>query len=166
MALELETPGRGVTIAGDALLREARIAAFAIITSLLRKQRLLTDHYGMRPTKMTVYLTIVLASAQRYVRRPTLGEEYRGVKPLPRTEVGAISRRALAAATGLPRETVRRIVAELIADGDVTEVGRSGVTSRVGELVAPGSQQALAALAAKSAHLFEELARLGVIVER
>ena len=49
------------------------------------------------------------------MRQPEIPEPLRGLVPLPPPLVGTISRRAVAAATGMPRETVRRIIGDLFA---------------------------------------------------
>jgi hypothetical protein len=153
-------------VAPERLFAEARMSIYAMGSSLLKQQKILADYLQMRPTYMNVYITVGLASVQRFVRKPDLDPEYRGVKPLPAEALGWISRRAIASATGLPRETVRRIVSDLIASGHVREVGRHGITTRVGELVPEGTQNTILALAMEISRLVDELARLGVIVPR
>ncbi len=139
------------------------MASFAMASSYLRQYRIMADYLEMKPATAIVFLTIVLASGQRYVRQLEVPEEFRGVAALPRDQVVPISRRALAGATGLPRETVRRIVAELIAAGHVTERGRGGVISREGELLSGRAQSAIERLALEFVQTFETLSRLGVL---
>jgi hypothetical protein len=153
-------------VAPEKLFAEARMTIFALGSTLLKQQKILSDYLEMRPTYVTVYLTVGLASIQRFVRKPDLDAAYRGVKPLPAEALGAISRRAIASATGLPRETVRRIVGDLLASGHLREAGRYGVTTRVGELVPERTQKTILALAVEITRLVDELARLGVIVPR
>lgn len=139
------------------------MAGFAMLNSYLRQYRIIADYLEMKPASALVFLTIMLAGSQRFVRRSPIQDEFRGIAPLPREEVIPISRRALASATGLPRETVRRIVAELIASGDVTEVGRKGVITRFGELLSPRSHRVVELLASEYVQTFETLSRLGVL---
>ena len=160
------SPDVNVRIDSEAVLREARMAGFAMINSYMRQYQIIADYLEMKPAAAVVFLTILLAGGQRYIRRTPVPDEFRGITPLPRDEVIPISRRALAGATGLPRETVRRIVAELIASGDVTEVGRDGVISRFGELLSPRAQRVVELMGAEYVQTFETLSRLGVLVER
>jgi len=155
--------GQAERIDPDILLAETRMAGFAMVNSYLRQYRILADYLEMKPASALVFLTILVAASQRFVRRTPIQDEFRGVAPLPPEDLIPISRRALASATGLPRETVRRIVAELIASGDVIEVGRKGVINRFGELLRPGAQHAVKLLAAEYAQTFEALSRLGVL---
>jgi hypothetical protein len=148
------------------LSKQARLAVFALINSFLAQQRTLSEYLDLRPTHALVYLTVAVASIQRYVRRPDLDEKYRGVEPLPNDALGSISRRAIASATGLPRETARRIINDLLGSGYLREVDGGAVTSRVAELVPERTQTYLLALAKETSRLVDELAKLGVIVAR
>lgn len=159
-------PLPSTTVDEAAFLNQARLTAFALVNSFLIQQRMFSDYLGLRPTHAIVYLTVVTASIQRYVRRPGLEEKYRGIEPLPADALGSISRRAIASAAGLPRETVRRVVNDLLASGYLGEVENGGVTSRVAELVPERTQQYLLALARETSRRIDELAKLGVIVAR
>jgi histone H3/H4 len=150
----------------DALIDQARMAKFAIINSFLAQQQILLSLLGMRPAHATVYLTIGMATIQRFVRQPGDCKESRGVVPLAQEQMGMISRRAISSSTGLPRETVRRVVSDLIASGDVIEVGVHGVRSRFGELISTETQNRLLELAVETSRLSNELAKLKVIVQR
>ncbi len=165
MADDLKPPP-GVRVDTEALTHETRFAGYAMVSSTLRLQRILTDHLNLRPTEATIFLTIVLSTTQRYVRRPPPDEALRGAALLPDNIRGSISRRAVAAATGLPRETVRRTIDRFIETGLVIEVGRNAVTSRLGELLLPGAAETIEMMAAEAARLFDTLTRHGVLVER
>ncbi len=155
-----------VRVDPDALDNQARLASYAMINSFLTQQRILTDDLGLKPLPAMIYLTIAMASIQRFARRPALHRAYPGMAPLPAAERGAISRRALAEATGLPRETVRRVVNELIEAGYVADTGARGVTSVVSELAPEKTHRCIRTLAGELARLFEEMQRLELLVYR
>src|SRR5271165_4200869 len=142
------------------------MAGYAIINSFLKQQVILNDYLDMRSTHATIYWTVAVSMVQKFVRRPGGADEYRGVALLPDTMLGSISRRAIASATGLPRETVRRVVGDLLASGHLIEVGRSGVMCRRGELLSEDAQAGVLRLAKEISSLVDELSRLGVIVAR
>jgi len=79
----------------------------------------------------------VVASVGRYLRDEVKLIEGGG-QPLPPEEHHAISARAIAEATGLPRETVRRKIAALVADGYLAQDSR-GVRSIPGLLEQRGN---------------------------
>ena len=151
--------------APETVLREIRMVAYALMNSFLIQQRLYGDYLGLSPTRATVFLTVMADSTQRFARLPELDDSYRGAKVLPRSEVIPISRRAVAAATNLPRETVRRIVAELIESGHLLDVGRRGVTPRIGEILTDPAQDLIRNLTTEVSRLTNELAKLGALVE-
>ncbi len=124
-------------------------AGYALAAGALRLQRLFTDQLGMRPTEAAVYLTIVLAAGR---------QRDRDAQRHPQKRPGPISRRAVAAATGLPRETVRRIIDKLL---ETRLIATAGETPRHGGLVAPGADKVVAMLAAEADRLFETLASVG-----
>ena len=149
----------------ETVVREIRMVGYALINSFLIQQRLYGDYLGLSPTRTMVFLTVMAASTQRFARASDLDDSYRGAKVLPRSEVIPISRRAIAAATNLPRETVRRIVAELVQSGHLIDVGRRGVTPRVGEILTEPAQDLVRHLTAEVARLTNDLARLGALTE-
>ena len=128
---------------------DERGAGYALAAGALRLQRLFTDQLGMRPTEAAVYLTIVLAGGDHHEREVSRRSRHR---------IGPISRRAVAAATGLPRETVRRIIDKLL---ETRLVATAGETPRHGGLVAPNADKVVAMLAAEADRLFETLASVG-----
>ncbi len=140
---------RGVSVETQTLSRDKEGAGYALAAGALRLQRLFTDQLGMRPTEAAVYLTIVLAAG---------GSHDCEASRRPRHGIGPISRRAVAAATGLPRETVRRIIDKLL---ETRLIATAGETPRHGGLVAPGADKVVAMLAAEADRLFETLASVG-----
>ena len=147
------------------VVREIRMVGYALINSFLVQQRLYADYLDLPPARALVFLTVMVGSSQRYTRAPNLDDSYRGAKVLPRSSIVPMSRRSIAAATNLPRETVRRIVAELIESGYLIDLGRRGVTPRIGEILTEPAQALVRQLTAEVARLTNELARLGAVVE-
>jgi hypothetical protein len=152
-----------VRVDPEALTDQARLGAYAMINSFLCQQRILTADLGLRPTPALIYLTIAMASIQKFARRPGPGGTFRGVEPLPASECGAISRRALSEATGLPRETARRAVKDLLKAGLITDLGARGVTSSMPACIPEATRQKLETLAIELGRLFDDLRRLGIL---
>lgn len=117
----------------------------------------------MRPAKLLVFLVIVTAAVQRLMRDPGLPGELRSTARMPRSNIGYISRRAIAAATGLPRENVRRIVAELLAEGRLITGPRGALANRGGLMEAAEVIEALRRLLAEHARTSDTLRDLGVL---
>jgi DNA-binding IclR family transcriptional regulator len=62
-------------------------------------------------------MTVMAANVQRFVQDRTVPSAVRSSRRMAPDEVMPISRRAIAVATGLPRETVRRQVQEMLDAG-------------------------------------------------
>jgi hypothetical protein len=108
-----------------------------VIEGLLRVMRAAGDTYGHDYEAILIYWSVVVASVGRYLRDEVKLIEGGG-QPLPPEEHHAISARAIAEATGLPRETVRRKIAALVADGYLAQDSR-GVRSIPGLLEQRGN---------------------------
>jgi hypothetical protein len=80
---------------------------------------------------------------------------------MPRTVIGYISRRAIAEASGLPRENVRRIVAELIAEKRLLIGPRGAVANKGGLLESQRLLDSLHAQLAVSARTLQALINCG-----
>jgi CRP-like cAMP-binding protein len=140
-----------------------RASAFAMINCWLNQQRLMMEAVKMDLTELTIFLTVNVAGIQRLVRLPEIPEAFRGYEALPNELVGSISRRAIAEATGLPRETVRRTVNDLIRRGHLAAAGQHAVTTVRGTVRHEGTAQVPAMLAAEVQRMIDELARLGAV---
>jgi hypothetical protein len=105
-----------------------------VIEGLLRIMRAAGDNYGHDYEAILIYWSVVVASVGRYLRNADQAKLIEGGgAPLPPEEHHPISARAIAEATGLPRETVRRKIAALVADGFLAQDSR-GVRSIPGIL--------------------------------
>lgn len=94
-----------------------RAMAVAGVESFLRLLRHARDCFPQDDLEtVAVYLTVAAASAGHALRNHALLVELAG-GPLPDELQKPTSGRAIAAATGLPRETVRRKLNALVAEG-------------------------------------------------
>ncbi len=115
--------------AADKLTRRQAVAA---CESLLRILHTAVDCFGGDLDQIVIYLSVATASTTAALRDPEAVADITEVG-LPDAYHRPISRRAIAASTGLPRETVRRKIAELVTAGRLVEEAR-GVRTRSGVL--------------------------------
>ena len=118
-----------------------------VLEGLLRVMRAAGDTYGHDYEAILIYWSVVVASVGRFLRNDDQIKliENDG-RPMPEDEHHPVSARAIAEATGLPRETVRRKIAALVADGYLAQDSR-GVRTRPGLLDQRGNDQMFAAAA-------------------
>ena len=112
-----------------------RLKGIVVCDGLLRLCRLATDVFGNDLERFVVYLAVISAGTSHFQRDPELRARYAD-DPLPDELRLGISRRAIADSVGLPRETVRRKIAGLIADGHVVE--EDGLVKARGPVVEQG----------------------------
>lgn len=143
-----------------------RVAMTALCNQFLVTQRALSAAGDLGPTETLIYLTISVANVQRLMRERTIPADLCGPVPLPREWVVPISRNAIASATGLPRETVRRQVAKLIERGILVEDARGGVTPPPDIVIARGHEPILECLMTEFARTVEVLCRTGTLAIR
>lgn len=141
--------------------RIQRLAMYEIGCAILDLSCDIQHTAGLRPDACQIYLMIAVSAVQRYARAPD--GTHVGPHPLPREATGAISRRRVADATGLPRETVARHVRHLMASGLVIEVGRGQLTTPPGVLRNAGESGLPERMARRSAALANALLRLQVL---
>ena len=112
-----------------------------VFEGLLRVMRAAGDTYGHDYEAILIYWSVIVASVGRYLRNDDQTKliENAGA-PLPPEEHHSISARAIAEATGLPRETVRRKIATLVADGFLAQDSR-GVRTIPGLMDQRGNSQ-------------------------
>jgi hypothetical protein len=156
------TGGTRLQIDAEAFERLQRLAMYEIVCAMLDLTCEVQETLGLRPDACQVYLLIAVSAVQRYARAPD--GAYVGIDPIPLSESGTISRRRIADASGLPRETVARHVRNLIGRGLVIEVGRGRLTTPPGLLRDVGPTGLLDRMARHSAGLANALLRLEVLV--
>ncbi len=143
-----------------------RTAMFALTNLFLSMHRSFTGHEGQSPTVVLIYCTVSNGNIQKLMRERTIPPDYMATAVLPREWVVPMSRSAIAAATGLPRETVRRHVAQMIENGMLVEDQRGGVTVVPGAIQDRGLETLLDPLATEFARTAEALLRAEVIAVR
>jgi DNA-binding transcriptional regulator YhcF (GntR family) len=95
------------------------------LEGMLRIMRAAGDTYGHDYEAILIYWSVVVASVGRLLRNEDQQRLIEGGgKPLPEDEHHPISARAIAEATGLPRETVRRKISALVAQGHLAQDSR------------------------------------------
>ncbi len=102
-----------------AMPKNFRLKGLIVCEALLRLCRLITDHFDCDIECFECYLAVVSANVGRLMRSPGPIDDAR---PPSDEERLPVSRRAIAASVGLPRETVRRKVMELVEKGHLVEV--------------------------------------------
>ncbi len=104
-----------------AMPKNLRLKGLLVCEALLRLFRTITDHFDCDIECFICYLAVISANLGRIVRDP---ESLRLLedRPPPDEYRLPVSRRAIASSVGLPRETVRRKVMELVEKGHLVEV--------------------------------------------
>lgn len=111
------------------LQEEFRLVSYLVVGDMLETNRIWREYLGLDNDDLMVLLNIALANVQRFMRDRVGRDPFLANVGIPQDAIVPISRRAIARATGLPRETVRRRVDRLIAEGLVVEL-TGGVRSR------------------------------------
>jgi hypothetical protein len=93
----------------------------AAVDGLLRILRAAGETYGNDYEATIIYWSVALASVGRFMRSDDLPLLIESEAPLPEDAHHLVSARAIAEATGLPRETVRRKIAHLVAEGHLVQ---------------------------------------------
>ncbi|WP_457311193.1 hypothetical protein [Sphingomonas sp. UYAg733] len=140
-----------------------RIAMTSISNQFLAAHRIYSAPKALNPTELIIYLTISVANVQKLTRERIIPEAFAATAILPREWVVPISRNAIASASGLPRETVRRHVGRMIETGLLIEDERGGVTLPQGVIQDLGLEPLLEALITEFARTAETLLRIGAI---
>lgn len=148
----------------DKMTTNWRVAMFGVANMFLATQRAFSSgQVPMGPTEILIYLTVCVANVQKLMRERSVPDHFSATAVLPREWVIPISRNAIASATGLPRETVRRQIEKMIERGLLVEDCRGGVTPPPGVIDLLGLEPMLEPILAEFTKTAEQLARLGVI---
>jgi hypothetical protein len=143
-----------------------RSAMFPLLNMFLATHRIMSEHETMNPSMLLIYVTVVTGNIQKLMRERNVPPEFSSTAVLPREWVVPMSRSAIAAATGLPRETVRRHIAQLVERGVLIEDPRGGVTITPGAIQSRGYEPLLEKLLTEFARTADVLLRSGVIEAR
>jgi hypothetical protein len=128
------TSRRGIAVDPEGFRASERIAAYEIANSLLTVNIRLQTALGLRPEELEIFLIIVLATVQRYVRSTDPDPSFLDRTALPPHLAGFTSRRRIADVSGVPLETVRRHVARLMDRNLIVERGRGRLSTPGGTL--------------------------------
>jgi hypothetical protein len=120
-----------------------RAHAFASTELLLDSWYTVTKYYGLDLETIWIILVIGHETMRPWILDPNLAQQHLSDLRVPDTARGSISRLLIADRTGLPRETVRRRVAELIDRGWVVQDERGHVRTPADNMAAQELQQAL-----------------------
>lgn len=115
---------------------EFRRKTIASSEALLRILHEASDTYGPDLDAFVIYLAVTCASVGGALGDRELAENPPPPGQMPERYYRAVSRRAIAASTGLPRETVRRKIAAFVKQGILTLDG-AGVRIPAGVLEEP-----------------------------
>lgn len=141
-----------------------RLSTYAVTSAMLDVELTCMAVMKLKPLELIVFQLVAAANIQRHLRElQPLSAGTRDTVPGPDTNVG-VSRRRIADASGLPRETVRRVLSGLEARGLVRARGDGSVEVPIGLI--RGDEHGFDAddLLNPVIRLFDTLARLGVIV--
>ncbi len=101
----------------------SRAIAHFVGEYILRSAESVSQIFGHDYEAAIIFMSISNRNADKVMNDPKLREIYGSYQtPIPQEHALLISRMALARATGLPRETVRRKVAKLLARGWIIEL--------------------------------------------
>ena len=163
LLLDLLATGDRVATVPEGMNEHWRTAMFALTNLFLSMHRTFTGHEGLSPSVVLIYCTVSVGNIQKLMRERIVPREFTATAVLPREWVVPMSRSAIAAATGLPRETVRRHVAQMIDAGLLVEDPRSGVTVVPGAIQDRALEPLLEALVTEFSRTADALLRAGVI---
>ena len=158
--------GDRVATVPDRMHDHWRTAMFALTNLFLSMHRTFTGHEGHSPSVVLIYCTVSVGNIQKLMRERSVPSEFTATAVPPREWVVPMSRSAIAATTGLPRETVRRHVAQMIEGGLLVEDPRGGVTVVPGAIQDRALEPLLEALMTEFSRTAEAMLRSGVIEVR
>lgn len=104
--------------AADAKLR---LSGFLLANQFLATAATLRRAFGLGHEDVLIVLTVALGNVQRMLRTPDMEGLAASTALVEQERIIPVSRRAVARATGLPRETVRRRTNGLVLSGVLLE---------------------------------------------
>lgn len=140
-----------------------RLAGFIAANHFLASGELLRRTFNLGHEDLLIMLTVGLGNVQRMLRAPDSEGETASAALVAQDRIIAMSRRAVARATGLPRETVRRRTNAMVETGTLLEWGEGLRTARR-LVVAPEVRDAIHELLELLAGTCRALQREGIVV--
>lgn len=127
----------------DTVPKFVRAVSFAASELLLEIFRDMTAYYKLDLEGIWILLAIGHETMRPWILDPSLADQFIAVERVPDSVRGSVSRRMVAERTGLPRETVRRRIAELAELGFVTFDAKGRVRLSGARASSPAFQQVL-----------------------
>lgn len=140
-----------------------RLSGFLVANQFLATSAALRDAFGLGHEDVLIVLTVALGNVQRMLRTPDAEGLAVSTALVEQDRIIPVSRRAVARATGLPRETVRRRTNALVESGHLLEWEGGLRTARRLVLAAP-IRDAIHAMLEVTAGTARALLREGVMV--
>lgn len=140
-----------------------RLSGYLVANQFLATSAALRDAFGLGHEDVLIVLTVALGNVQRMLRNPDPEGLAVSTALVEQDRIIPVSRRAVARATGLPRETVRRRTNALVASGHLLEWNQGLRTARRLVLAAP-IREAIHAMLELAAGTARALLREKVIV--
>ncbi len=141
-----------------------RLSGFIVANHFLVASETLRRAFGLSHEDVLLVLTVALGNVQRMLRSPDDGGLAVSDALVDQDRIVPVSRRALARATGLPRETVRRRSNALLQSGVLLE-WEQGLRTARRLVLAPAVRAAIHALLEQFAGTARLLLREGVLVD-
>jgi hypothetical protein len=148
-------PAPRLRLATGRLPECAEIARFHLGRHFLEEVHLLSDRHQLDPAMVLIAQTVAVGTIERGMPRPGSRQ------PVGKGGVRPMSRRAIALATGLPRETVRRRLRRLVDLGLLKET--AGGISCADEFLSDDQEPGLADMLARHVALTNVLIAEGLI---
>lgn len=152
---------RRLSLDPQALRDNLRSTAYHVIHGYLEIDRIVRELFPVDPSKRLILLTVMAANVQRLVLDRSMPGPEKSARRMQQDQVMPISRRTIATVTGLPRETVRRQVAEMLQDGLLLEREDGLLVNLL--LSDPHAVTGTAAAAEAMVAVAQHLAHLGVL---
>ncbi len=154
---------RQVKLKADISRRQRRKALVACI-GLSRILHKAVDCFDGDLEGCAISVAIACASTSSILRDPELFARLDSTDPIPDSYHRPVSRRAIAASTGLPRETVRRKIAQLVEQGLLVEE-RAGVRTRSGVLELRRNLEFTGSVMQEIVRTAQELSRIDAMLD-
>lgn len=140
-----------------------RAGAFAASELMLDIFYTVTKHYQLDLEAIWILTVIGHETMRPWISDPALAAKHMSDARVPDSVRGSISRLMVADRTGLPRETVRRRIAELIAKGLLAPDEKGNVRLTGDKVLTPAYQQGVTEVYSAVERYRKRLAALGVL---
>ncbi len=148
----------------EVIERRERLKSLVAVLAFSRMLHKAVDCFDGDLDACAILMAVGCASTSAVLREPRLLRDLDSPDPVPDVFHRPVSRRAIAASTGLPRETVRRKIAQLVEQGLLVEE-REGVRTPSGVLSKGRLFEFTSMLVRETTRASLELARLDQMAE-